>query len=69
MVPCFTASREVIHNYERMLQWGYLTENPFWYFVMNNAPESLHLGYRTSLYGLVRPVHRCVCMSVAACCL
>lgn len=42
-----------MQNHERMLLKGYLTEDPFWYFVLTNAPESLYQGYRTSLYGLV----------------
>jgi hypothetical protein len=48
------AAREVLANHDRMLQKGFLTEDPFWYFVIANAPDSLYQGYKTSLYGLVR---------------
>jgi hypothetical protein len=49
-----SAAREVNHNLASMVSGGQsLEHNPFWRFVMDNAPNSLHLGYRTSLYGLV----------------
>lgn len=49
-----SASREVNHNLERMLAEGrHLDENPFWHFVIENAPEALYQGYKVSLYGLV----------------
>lgn len=68
-LPCFvplTAAREVLANHDRMLQKGFLTEDPFWYFVMNNAGENLYQGYKISLYGLVR----CLMQTFAAdvCC-
>lgn len=31
----------------------HLVDNPFWYFVMENAPNALYQGYRSTLYGLV----------------
>lgn len=59
-----TASREVNHNLERMLADGqHLDENPFWHFVMQNAPEALYQGYKLSLYGLVSPTW-CACVSL-----
>jgi hypothetical protein len=68
-LPCFVplaAAREVLANHDRMLQKGFLTEDPFWYFVMNNAGENLYQGYKISLYGLVR----CLMQTFAAdvCC-
>lgn len=30
-----------------------LSDDPFWYYVIQNAPNSLYQGYKQSLYGLV----------------
>jgi hypothetical protein len=53
-VPLPAAAREVLQNHAAMAASGaHLDENPFWYFVMENAPNALYNGYKTTLYGLV----------------
>jgi hypothetical protein len=48
------AAREVLQNHVAMTATGtHLDENPFWYFVMENAPNALYSGYKSTLYGLV----------------
>lgn len=48
------AAREVWHNHKHMAERGQpLSDDPFWYYVIQNAPNSLYQGYKQSLYGLV----------------
>lgn len=53
-LPALAAAREVLQNHAEMVKGGnFLSEDPFWHFVMENAPNSLYQGYKISLYGLV----------------
>jgi hypothetical protein len=44
----------VLYNHKLMAEGGRrLSDNPFWFFVMENAPGRLYDGYKITLYGLV----------------